>query len=136
MRKMWLLPVAFLLAALPALAQNPQPIKSNNASVTITTGLTYQVLWAPKSNYNSVTFENNNLTTTDTCYVDLTGLVQPGNTTATSVVTPFGVTLTAAQASIQMVPGGSYGRYYPKLPSNQIVVTCTTSGDSLYADFQ
>ena len=136
MRKLLIVACALLLLIPAAFSQNAQPIFSTNSSVTIITGNTFQVLRPATQNYNSLTIQNNNMSTTDNCFVDVTGLVQPGNTTATSVVTVGGVTLTAAQASVALVPGGSYQRYYPKLPRNQIVVTCATGGDSVYADVQ
>jgi hypothetical protein len=134
MRKVWIVVCALLLFIPAAYSQNPQPAFSSNASVTIAVGGTYQQVRPPTQAYNSLTVQNNN-TTTDNCFLELTGLVVAGNTTATSVVTTNG-TVTAQQASILIQPGGSYQRYYPKLPRNAIMVTCATAGDSFYVDFQ
>ena len=43
----------------------------------------------------------------------------------------------AAQAAILLQPGQSYTRYWPFVPNDQILGTCTTSSsDSLYVDTQ
>jgi hypothetical protein len=35
-----------------------------------------------------------------------------------------------------LVAGGSYTRYYPYVPSDEIEGTCATTSDTLYIDFQ
>ena len=57
------------------------------------------------------------------------------NTLSTSVTTGNGTT-TAQQASILLTPSSSYQRYFPYLPRGPIVVTCATTGDSIYVDTQ
>ncbi len=122
---------------------------TTNDSVKITTGLTYQLLLAaqtptqppPPSARHSLTIENNNVSAgafgADLCYVIIgTTQVTPATTTTSTNITINGVTMTAAQASIVLAPGGSYQRYYPYVPSDAIYVTCTTTGDSLYVDIQ
>jgi hypothetical protein len=123
-----------LLLGLASPASAQKSLGSNNASLTIATGLTFQVLRPATQNYNSLTVQNN-MTTTDNCWVEPTGLVTAGMTTASTVVTGNG-TVTAQQASILLTPGGSFQRYYPYLPKGAITVTCTNSGDSVYVDWQ
>ena len=77
----------------------------------------------------------NNQTSGDNCWVEVTGLVAAGNTLSTSVTTGNGTT-TAQQASILLTPSSSYQRYFPYLPRGPIVVTCATAGDSIYVDTQ
>jgi hypothetical protein len=107
---------------------------SQNFSVTITTGNTFQTLRPLNQNYNSLTIQNNQ-TSGDNCWVEVTGLVAAGNTLSTSVTTGNGTT-TAQQASILLTPSSSYQRYFPYLPRGPIVVTCATTGDSIYVDTQ
>lgn len=131
--------VAALLAlASPAAAQNVTNAASVNGSVSITTGNTYQTILAavglPPAQHRSLTIENNNAS--DSCEIEPTGLVAAGSTTATSVTPPGGSAITAAKASILLLAGGSYTRYYPYIPSGAIVGTCATAGDSLYVDTQ
>lgn len=109
---------------------------STNNSAKITTGLTYQTVLAAVTQTNqrrSLTIENNNAS--DACYIEVTGLVPAASTTSTSV-TVNSVSLTAQQASIMLLAGGSYTRYYPYVPAGAIVATCATTGDSLYVDIQ
>jgi len=140
---MWML---FLLLALlfapsaqaqvlisPALAQTGQ-FPTQNGSVKITTGLTYQVLTPAGQNMRSLTIQNNNAS--DSCWIEISGLVTTSMTTTTP--TNLGVTgnMTPAQVSILLAPGGSYGRYYPNIPKGPIVGTCPANTDSLYVDWQ
>jgi hypothetical protein len=99
----------------------------------ITTGLTYQVLLPQAGGRLSITIQNNNAT--DNCQIIIGGPWQAGDTTASSR-TVNGVSLTAAQASVLLLPGGSYSRYFPYIPSDAILATCVTTGDSIYADVQ
>lgn len=65
----------------------------------------------------SLTVQNNN-TTTDNCYLYI------GTGTATTA------------KSILLAPGQGYTRYYPYVPSDPLQITCTTTGNSFYADYQ
>lgn len=123
---------AIMLPTLAA-AQSVAPAVLSNQSQAIGTGNTYQQLLAASSGRKSITIENNN--TTDTCYIDPTGTVQPGDTTATNE-SVGGKLLTAIKSSIALLPGGSWTRYYPYIPSNTIVGTCPSSSDSIYVDTQ
>lgn len=123
-----------LLASAPALAQwLPFPgYPARNGSVTIATELTYQNV--PLPNHVTVTIENNNKT--DYCWIEITGLVVAGDTTATSVNTLNQIGVPAAKASIMLSPGGgSYGRY-TFVPQGNVVATCEGAGDGLYVDTQ
>jgi hypothetical protein len=92
-----------------------------NSSVVITTGGTFQtVLTSVAPAYTSVrqalTIENNN--TTDNCYLHIgTGTPSAGN-------------------SILLLPGGSYTRYWPFIPSDAFQATCANNSDTLYIDVQ
>lgn len=120
-----------------AMAQGTQNAIPTNHSIKVTLGLTYQAIAVPLNERISMTFENNvGNPSGDICYVDITGKVAVGNTTATSV-TVDGAPMTAAQASITLSNGGAYGRYIAWVPAGVAVVgTCTTTGDALYADTQ
>jgi hypothetical protein len=107
--------------------------------VIITLGLTYQQVLplAASDNRQSITIQNNNANT-DNCEIILVGQGSPwlvGDTTTTSR-TINSVSMTGGQASILLTPGQSYTRYYPFIPPDQILGTCTTTGDSLYVDTQ
>jgi hypothetical protein len=123
-----------LVACGPARGDSATTLVSQNFSVTITTGNTFQTLRPLNQNYNSLTIQNNQ-TSGDNCWVEVTGLVASGNTLSTSVTTGNGTT-TAQQASILLTPSSSYQRYFPYLPRGPIVVTCATTGDSIYVDTQ
>ena len=116
----------------------PGNLATTNGSQLITTGLTYQLLFAASINRASITIENNNAT--DKCYLLFglpAGQVTAGTTTtSTNVTTAGGKTLTAIQASIVLLPGGAYGRYFPYAPSDAIYITCDTTSDPIYADAQ
>lgn len=119
MKRIVLALLAFLLAG-PAFAQTNAA--TTNIPVTIATGNTFQqiiaVLAAPPAIRRSLTIENNN-TNTDNCWVFI------------------GATASATKAtSILLQPGGSYTRYYPYVPSDNIAATCATTADSLYVDVQ
>ena len=129
-----------VLLGTPALAQTSIPTR--NFSVTITTGLTYQVVapavnpvGAPNPNAVRNTLEIQNNNAADACWVNYDGLVVAGNTTATSVTTQNQAT-TAQQASVSLAAGQSLTRYYPHTPNAAIVATCATTGDSLYVALQ
>ncbi|WP_445222249.1 hypothetical protein ACKWRH_21580 [Bradyrhizobium sp. Pa8] len=122
---------AMLLGVGSAAAQSAVP--SDNWSVSITTGNTFQTIQTANNTRRALTIQNNNAS--DSCYLDVTGVVSAGNTTATSVTTKGG-TITAAKASVLLQPGQAYTRYYPYTDSGPIVGTCATAGDSLYVAIQ
>lgn len=130
------LSIPFLLAALVIMAAPPlsaQTIKATvPSSVNITAGLTYQVLVTGGPKF-SLTIQNNN--SADSCWIIIGGPFVAGDTTATSR-TVNGASLTALKASILLLPGGSYTRYNPFIPGDTILGTCTSTGDSIYADTQ
>jgi hypothetical protein len=133
-----LLAALFVMSVSPAMAQQTNTQPTVAAPVLITAGLTFQqVLPVVQSNgRHSVTIENNNAT--DKCNVIIVGVGSPwlvGDTTATSR-TVNGTSMTAAQASMTLAAGQVYSRYYPYIPSDQFLATCTTTGDSLYVDTQ
>lgn len=106
-----------------------------NNSAKITTGLTYQTV-LPLGQYKSIIIESNNTNAqSDTCYVEGSGKIPAGNTTSTNVTTPNG-TMTSAQASATLGYNGSYTRTWPLIPPGPFVVTCTTTGDSVYIEVQ
>jgi hypothetical protein len=134
---------ALLLISASAFAQPStlgDPVPTNNTSVKITTGLTYQQI-LPSVPVNSgarrsVTIQNNQ-TNTDNCFLIIgTNQVTPATTTTATSITINGVSVTAAQASILLGPGTAYQRYFPYVPSDIIYGTCTTTGDSMYVDTQ
>ena len=112
-------------------ARAQSALSTDNRSQKITTGNTYQLVEAANNVRRMVQIENNN-TNTDDCWVNDDGTVAASNTTSTNV-TVHGTTMTAAQASIRLTPGNAYTRYYPYVPDGPIVVTCTSTGDSMYA---
>lgn len=114
-----LLAILSLLVCAPALAQTPAA--TTNSSAVIATGNTFQsvlaALGAPPAQRRSLTIENNNAT--DSCWIFI------------------GATGSAAKGtSILLLPGGSYTRYYPYVPSDNIAATCATTSDTLYVDSQ
>jgi hypothetical protein len=134
MRKIALVLALFLLGGLPSFGQGnnmpPAPAFSGaitnrstlNGSVVIATGNTFQIVLA--SNFGTttqrqqLTVNNNNFTVPDNCWIFL------GSGTATKA------------ASIMLVPGASYRREWPFVPSDTIQATCTTTSDTLYIDTQ
>lgn len=119
-------------------------ITPQNHSVTITTGNTFQtVLTATvlvpggqtSSPRRTLKIQNNN-TNTDNCFIDDTGLVKSGNTTSTNVTTVDGITVTSAQASDLLSPGGSEYYSWPIVPNGVIVATCAGNGDSIKISIQ
>ena len=126
--------IAAAILALFATHANAQTaIPSVNLSAKITTGLTYQQLLPKDDTRKALTIQNNN--TTDNCEIIFGSPFLAADTTATSR-TVNGTSLTALQASIVLTPGQSLTRYYPHLPSDIILGTCTTTGDSIYLDVQ
>lgn len=114
-----------ILAAVPALwlscigAQAQSNRVTLNSSVSIATGNTYQTIRPAEPRW-SITIQNNN--TTDSCWIE------------------FGVGVAAENAtkaqSIVLLPGGSWSRYYPYIPSDEIEATCASNSDTLYVDTQ
>lgn len=123
--------LALSLLAGPALAQSA--LSTGNASISVTTGNTYQSVAKADNTRRMLQVQNNQnpAASTDVCYVNDDGLVAAGNTTSTNVTTLNG-TMVASKASIMLVPGEAYTRYYPYVPDGPIVATCATTGDSLY----
>ena len=97
-----------------------------NSSAVITTGNTFQTVLASNLGATTaqggplqrqaLTIQNNNAS--DTCWLFI------GAASATKAT------------SILLLPGGSYTRYWPFVPSDAIQATCATTSDSLYVDFQ
>lgn len=108
-----------LCLAMPASAQTINAT-TTNGSVVIATGNTFQTILAalgtPPAIRRSLTIENNN--STDSCWVFI------GSGAATKAL------------SILLLPGGSYTRYFPYVPSDAIQATCTTTSDTIYLDMQ
>lgn len=122
---------------------------TTNFSVSITTGLTYQLVLAaqtiveppPPSARHSLTIQNNQASGSDLCYVivanaALAAQITPGSTTTSSGLTVNGASIAAGKASIVLSVGQSYTRYFPYVPSDAVYATCATTADSLYVDTQ
>lgn len=122
---------AILASPIVALSQAPTPVgqivggvaqysSTVNASITITTGNTFQTALASiigtSSRRQSLLIENNNAS--DNCWV----FIGSGSPTKGT--------------SMLLLPGGSYQRYWPYVPSDAIQATCTTTADTLYVDTQ
>lgn len=131
-----------------AMAQDNQPhgmavqgvqanVSTLNVPTIITTGNTFQVVLPSNLNTGirrqSLTIENNNAT--DNCFILIGGPWAAGDTTATSR-TINGVSITSVKDGILLLPGGQYTRYWPLVPSDQILATCASTSDSLYVDVQ
>lgn len=110
------------LLALLASAAHAQVTNTTttNASAVIATGNTFQTVLAAVNTSTdvrrSLTIENNNAA--NSCWVFV------GSGTA------------AKGTSILLLPGGSYTRYFPYIPSDAIQATCTATNDTLYIDTQ
>lgn len=103
-----------------------------NGSVVIATGNTFQTVLASSVGATvaanavrqALTIENNNAS--DNCWI--------------AFGTVAGVVITAANAtkgeSILLLPGGSFTRYWPYIPSDAIQGTCAANSDTLYIDTQ
>jgi uncharacterized membrane protein YoaK (UPF0700 family) len=130
MRRTLLASAALVFASGLAQAQNfSSDLPTINGSVTIVTGNTFQQVLAATTftvdqQRKSLTIENNNIS--DNCWIAF-GAVG-------------GVAITAANAtkaeSILLLPGGSYQRYFPYVPSDAIIGTCASNSDTLYIDTQ
>ena len=114
---------ALAFAAMASTGASTAQAQSNrgtiNGAVVIATGNTFQTILKAGSPW-SVTIQNNNAT--DNCWVQ------------------FGQGVTAGNASkgksIVLLPGGSWARYYPYVPSDEIEGTCASNSDTLYVDSQ
>lgn len=110
------------------------------AGAAIVTGNTFQqllpsIIGSTTAVRQSLTIQNNN-TSTDNCLLLIGGPWKAGDTTSTSR-TINGVSTTAAQAAILLTPALPYTRYWPYVPSDQILGTCaSSSSDSIYVDTQ
>jgi hypothetical protein len=121
LRRLTLIASTFLLLLSAAIAQTPTPAATTNRSVVIATGNTFQQILAalalPPATIRSLTIENNNAA--DNCWIFI------------------GATASATKGtSILLLPGGSYTRYYPYIPSDNIAATCAATSDTLYVDTQ
>lgn len=131
MRRLLLAALIFAEIAGAALAQGnnqtpatpfagaPQNRSTKNVSAVITTGNTFQQVLAVQTATDirqALTIANNNAT--DSCWVFI------GSGTATK------------GTSILLLAGGSYGRYWPFVPSDAIQATCASNSDTLYVDLQ
>jgi hypothetical protein len=129
---------AALSAAFSFGAHAQTAIAVTNGSRLITTGNTYQTilpaLGAPPATRRTIQIQNNNAS--DACYLEYSGLVVAGNTTATSVTPTGGSAMTAQQASAVLAAGGSWFRSAPYIPSGAIVMTCASNGDSVYVEVE
>lgn len=118
MRRLALAVLAAVAIYSPAHAENNRT--TINTPTTIVTGNTFQTILKATNRW-ALTIENNN-TNGDNCWIE------------------FGVGITFSNAtkanSALLLPGGSYTRYYPYIPSDEIEATCATASDSLYVDTQ
>jgi hypothetical protein len=120
MKRIALAVLAFLALCAPLRAQ--QNLATTNSSITIAAGNTFQqavaALGVAPATRRSITIQNNN-TSTDNCWVFIgaTGSATKGT-------------------SILLAPGGSYQRYWPYVPSDNIAATCANTSDTLYVDIQ
>ena len=91
-----------------------------NASVVITTGGTFQTvltsILGTNTQRQALTIENNNATDNCSLYI--------------------GAGSATAGTSILLLPGGSYTRYWPYVPSDAFQATCANNSDTLYIDVQ
>jgi hypothetical protein len=119
------LALALLLFSADARAQTPMSgvvvnRSTLNVSAVITTGGTFQTILTSilgtTTQRKALTIENNN--TTDNCYLFI------------------GAGSAAAGTSILLLPGGSYTRYWPYVPSDVFQATCANNSDTLYIDVQ
>lgn len=119
MKKLLLL---FALLASPAFGQDrSQMLGTVNSSAVIAAGNTFQTVSAAvtaATRRNSLTIQNNNAA--DNCWIVIAGALGSA-TKATAIL---------------LLPGGSYTRYYPYVPSDAIHATCASTSDTLYVDTQ
>jgi hypothetical protein len=110
-----------LLLAGPAVAQTVA--QTTRVPTSITAGGTFQTILPAITQNNqrrSLQIQNNN--GTDSCWID------------------YGIGVTAANASkgnaILLLPGGSFTRYTPYIPADEIEATCASTSDTLRVDTQ
>jgi hypothetical protein len=111
-----------------ALAQQMSvPAVTTNNSATITTGNTFQTILPALSSTakrRSLTIQNNNAATSETCWL------------------AFGKGITAANATkaesiaLDVNHGTAYTRFFPYVPADEIEATCSSNSDTLYVDVQ
>jgi hypothetical protein len=118
-----LLAAAFGLALSCGAAGAQTVAQTTRTPVVIAAGNTFQTVLTAVTSTNqrrSLTIQNNNAT--DSCWLD------------------YGIGITAGNATkaggILLLPGGSYTRYYPYVPSDEIEATCTTTSDTMRVDVQ
>jgi len=91
-----------------------------NTPTTIATGNTFQQILpsiaGTSTQRQALTIENNNAS--DNCWLFI------GSGTATKAI------------SMILLPGGSYTRYWPYVPSDAFQATCASNSDTLYVDNQ
>ena len=112
----WLLDSVDAQQVIQGTAQNRPTVNISLANMTanVFQSLLPAVTGNPRQ---SLTIENNN-TTNDNCWVFI-GSGTPAKT-----------------AAILLIPGGSYTRYFPYVPSDPVQAACASNGDTLYADYQ
>jgi hypothetical protein len=144
------LAVAILLAAVFFVGHAQAQITdaaTTNYSTKVTTGLTYQLVLPavglPPATRRSLTIQNNQTSGTDLCYIIIGSTIGgvamvAGTTTTSTAITINSISMTMAQASIVLntASNASYTRFFPILPSDAVYGTCTTTGDSIYVDYQ
>ena len=123
---LWLASAALAQSVLP-----PFNAPTKVTRVVIATGNTFQTVLAAVANpdnnpsaRHSLTIQNNNAT--DSCWLDY-GLLSG---------TPITAGTATKGGSILLLPGGSYTRYYPYIPSDEIEATCTTTSDTMRVEIQ
>jgi hypothetical protein len=109
------------LAPLPCLAQAVSvPAVPMNVPFTTTAGGTFQALTASPpglATARALTIENNN-TNGDNCWLYV-----------------FSGSATKALSQL-LLPGGSYQRYFPYVPTGPYQATCASTGDTLYVEVE
>ena len=100
--------------------QCPGNKNTTNGSATIATGNTFQAVLTAAKNRNSLTIENNNAT--DSCWIAFGTGITAGNATKAE--------------SILLLAGGSFQRYFPYVPADEIEATCASNSDTIYIDSQ
>lgn len=121
----------FIVAANGQSQKTGQPVEGvtiAQGSVVVHTviisGNTFQSILPANGSRGSVQIENNNAT--DTCWISY-GFIS-------------GAAITAGNAvkgdAVELLPGGSIGRYWPLTISEEIVGTCTGTNDTMRVDWQ
>src|SRR5260221_5507973 len=111
-------------------ARNAPPFPEPNVS---TPGGGFQVFFGKGGGRHTIQIQNNGVGA-DNCWVLIAGPWVAGDLLATTrAVGQNPVTLTAQQGAILLTPGGSLGRY-TLVPNDQVLFTCATTADSIYAD--